>query len=418
MNAARDAAPVALEPQRVLDQLRELRSLTATPRGAQRVAWTPTWTAARSLLVREAEALGLAVHTDRACNLWAVAEGESDEVVVLGSHLDSVPDGGWLDGALGVFAALEVVRALLRDGRPRRTLAIVDWADEEGARFGRSLIGSSAFAGTLGAPDLAALTDADGASASEVTAAHGLRLEELGAPDPLAERIAAYLELHIEQGPVLERLGLAAAAVRGTIGIERDHLIFTGQSAHAGPTPMELRSDALLAAAEVALAAEGAAIAAAGRATCGRLESVPGIPTAVSGEAVLSVDLRHEDAAALKRLRTVVLDAARAAAEARGCQVRRERIWHIEPRPFDERLVDAAADAVQAVTGARTVLTSGALHDAGEMALLAPTAMIFCASRGGLSHCVEEDSAHDDLVAAIVALHRLARTALEAPDAR
>lgn len=413
MSAAPEVFASSVDPQRVLDHLHGLEERTASPRGAQRVAWTPVWDEARAQFRRAARDYGLGTHVDRAANLWAFAPGRSDEVVVLGSHLDSVPGGGWLDGALGVFSALEVVRALAADGPPAKTVAVVDWADEEGARFGRSLLGSSAFTGTLRREDLAALRDQEGLPAIDVVTAYGLDPAALGVPDPLLARMVAYLELHIEQGPVLEAAGLPLAAVTGTIGIERDRFVFSGQPAHAGPTPMGARRDAFLVAAEVALAAERAAIEAGGRATCGSVELSPGIPTVIAGETTLLVDLRHDDPAALYGLRAAVFAAAGEAARARGCGIRRERVWHIDPRPFDPRLVGLASEAVAVVSGQRSAMVSGALHDAGELAPLVPTAMIFCASRGGLSHCPEEDSAEADITLAVHALERLARRALE-----
>jgi N-carbamoyl-L-amino-acid hydrolase len=239
-------------------------------------------------------------------------------------------------------------------------------------------------------------------------------LDALGEPDPRLRRIRAYLELHIEQGPVLERAGAPVGAVTGTIGIERDRLAFDGQSAHAGPTPMDERHDALLAAAESALAVERLAIAAGGRATCGRLDVSPGVPTAVNGRAELYVDLRHDDAGTLARMRADVLSEASAIAQARGCSVQREHVWGIEPRPFDARLVAAAVEACVAVGARGLTLPSGALHDAAELAAAVPTAMIFCASLRGLSHSPEEDSRPADLASSIKAFEHLTRTALGA----
>ena len=403
-----------VQPDRVLADLRALDELTGGPGGARRIAWTDTWRRARGMLESRAAEIGLSSKADRAGNLWTFLRGKSDEVVVVGSHLDSVPAGGWLDGALGVFAGLELLRTFAAEGTPEKSLALVDWADEEGARFGRSLVGSSAFTGTLERADLETITDAEGQRAEDVLAANGVDLDALGAPDPLLGRVRAYLELHIEQGPVLERAGVAAAAVTGTIGIERDRLVFDGQSAHAGTTPMADRRDALLAAAESALAVDRLAIEAAARATCGRLDMSPGVPTAVIGHAELYVDLRHDDAPTLARLRDAALMEATRIAQARRCTVRRERVWSIEPRPFDARLVDAAVHACAAVGGGDFSLPSGALHDAAELAPLVPTAMIFCASLRGLSHTPEEDSTPADIACSIEAFELLARSALQA----
>jgi N-carbamoyl-L-amino-acid hydrolase len=361
--------------------------------------------------------LGLTPERDRAGNIWVELRGESDSLLVLGSHLDSVPSGGWLDGALGVWAGLGVLEGFLRDRRrPQRSVAVVDWADEEGARFGRSLYGSSAFVGALEVDELAGLLDRDGQSAAEVLGAAGISFDSFEGADPRLERIAAYLELHIEQGPILAEAREPVASVTGTVGISRDCISFEGQSAHAGPTPMEGRADAFLAAAEVAVALEELARRSGGRATNGRLDLEPGIPTATAGRADLFTDLRHEDAEALEQMHVEAGRIAEAKASSRGIEVTKRKIWSIEPRAFDPRLVEAAREACVSSGGSDFTMPSGALHDAGELAPLVPTAMIFCASQRGLSHCPEEDSTEEDLECAIRAFDRLARTVAERSD--
>lgn len=404
---------MAVDAARLLGDLHALASLTATEAGAQRVAWTDTWAKARAWERELLAELPVEVEIDEAGNLWATLEGERPETLVLGSHLDSVPDGGWLDGALGVLAALEVLRGIAASGTPRLTVKLVDWADEEGARFGFSLFGSSAFTGALDPSQVARLRDAEGLGAKDVLRRHGVDLDQLNGPDRRLSQLAAYLELHIEQGPVLEQAGLAGSAVSGTVGIERDRLLFKGQAAHAGPTPMVDRHDAFLAAAETALEIERLAVSLGGRATTGRLELEPGIPTAVAGEATLYCDLRHADAGRLAELRGGALDIAREAAERRGCSADRERIWKIAPRAFDPRLVTAAEAAFGEVLGNSTeAIESGALHDAAEIAPFVPTTMLFCASRNGLSHCPEEDSDERALLAACRAFDHLTRAVL------
>jgi hydantoinase/carbamoylase family amidase len=361
--------------------------------------------------------MGLTPERDRAGNIWVELRGESDSLLVLGSHLDSVPAGGWLDGALGVWAGLAVLEGFLRDRRrPQRSVAVVDWADEEGARFGRSLYGSSAFAGALEVDEFAGLLDRDGHSAAEVLGAAGISLDSFGGPDPRLERIGAYLELHIEQGPILVEAGEPVASVTGTVGIKRDCISFEGQSAHAGPTPMEGRADAFLAAAEVAVALEELARRSGGRATNGRLDLKPGIPTATAGRADLYTDLRHEDPKSLEQMHAEAGRIAEARASSRGVDVTKRKIWSIEPRTFDSRLIDAAREACVASGGSDFTMPSGALHDAAELAPLVPTAMIFCASQRGLSHCPEEDSTEEDLECAIRAFDRLARSVAERSD--
>jgi allantoate deiminase len=393
-----------MDARRVIADLRELDRLTGGPGGARRVCWTPDWQAARELLrARLSEIDGVTVEFDEAANLWAALAGERPEAVAVGSHLDSVPAGGWLDGALGVMAGLEVLRAAA-SARPSRGVVLVDFADEEGARFGRSLFGSSAVAGTLDPSAVSELRDADGRTLREVVAEHGVDLARTAAAQRRREGLAAYLELHIEQGPVLEREGIPVAAVSGTFGVERHRLTFEGQASHAGTTPMDLRRDAGLAAATTALAVEEVARRHGGVGTTGVLRLEPGIPTAVAGRAELVVDLRHADAEPLAAMLEVTRAAARAAAAARGGSVTESEVWRIEPIPFDPRLVEAAREAA----GTGRVMPSGALHDAAEMARHVPAAMMFTSSTSGLSHAAAEDTPEPDLERAIEAFGRLA----------
>jgi N-carbamoyl-L-amino-acid hydrolase len=402
----------AIDARRVIADLRELARRTGDERGAQRLCWTEGWTTAREFLAALLDEVGLAPAVDDAGNAWAELAGDGPTPLALGSHLDSVPDGGWLDGALGVMAAMGVVRAWAESGqRPPRSLVLVDWADEEGARFGASLFGSSAFAGTLD-DSIEGLHDAEGRGAPEVLAEHGVEIRralELGAA---RRELAGYLELHIEQGPVLEDEGIRAAAVSGCVGIERHHLIFTGQASHAGTTPMDRRRDAGLAAAATALQIEAIGRDAGGMATTGALELRPGIPTAVAGEATLTVDLRHAEAPALTEMLAAALEAGGHAATQRGCELGSERIWGIAPTAFDPQLVDAAAAAVEATTGSERRMTSGALHDAAEVARVAPAAMVFVPSIAGISHAKEEDTSEADLAKGIEAFGTLANRVL------
>jgi hydantoinase/carbamoylase family amidase len=402
-----------VDAARVIADLRELDRRTGGPGGARRVCWGDEWRAARVLLAELLAENGLEPERDEAGNMWAYMEGDAEPALALGSHVDSVPFGGWLDGALGVMAAVGVLRGWAESARrPPRTLAFVDWADEEGARFGRSLFGSSAVAGTLVPEEVEGLRDPDGEPIASVLAENDVNLAGASAAAERRRRISAYLELHIEQGPVLEAEGLAAAAVSGCAGVERHRFRITGQSSHAGTTPMDRRRDAGLAAARAALRIEQLPGVEGGVATTGGLRLEPGIPTAVPGTAELVVDLRNPDADALARM----LDAARAAvAEAateRGCEVSSELVWRIEPIHFDATLVDAARTSCREVTGSDRVLPSGALHDAAEMARMLPAAMIFCQSIGGISHAPEEDTAEDDLAAGIEAYGVLANRAL------
>ncbi len=403
----------AIDAGRVNADLRELDRRTGGPGGAQRLCWGEGWRTARELLVELLAELDLAPELDPAGNLWATLDGAAEPALAVGSHLDSVPDGGWLDGALGVMGGLGVLRAWADAGRePPRSLVLVDWADEEGARFGRSLFGSSAFAGTLEPSELMRLSDVDGRAIADVLAENGVDLNRAPEAASRRERLAAYLELHIEQGPVLEAEGLRAAAVSGCTGVERHRFRFRGQASHAGTTPMERRRDAGLAAAELALRVERIGREHGGVATTGAVTLRPGIPTAVPGEAEVTVDLRLPEAGELAAMLAEVREEAEAVATARGCEVGSEEIWRIEPIPFDPALVEGAREACKEAAGSDRVLASGALHDAAEVARVMPAAMVFSPSIAGISHAKEEDTSEADLTAAIEAFGSLANRVL------
>src|SRR5215210_7348153 len=286
-----------VDAERALAELDELHALTGDPEtGARRVAWSADWARAREWLCEQLEPLPVTVERDEAGNLWALLPGASDRVVAVGSHLDSVPGGGRLDGALGVLAALTVLRAAAASGEPpARSLALVDWVDEEG-RFGRSLYGSGAAAGSLDLDAARTLADADGHRLPDVLAEHGIDLARVHDAGARLRTLDAYLELHIEQGPVLEERGDAVAAVTGTAGTERRRLRFTGRSGHAGTVPMAMRRDPLAAAAATALAVGEIARRHGGVGTVGAIEALPGIPTAIPGSADLWLDQRHQAA--------------------------------------------------------------------------------------------------------------------------
>jgi N-carbamoyl-L-amino-acid hydrolase len=408
-----------LDPARAIADLRALRDLTQDERGAQRVAWTDTWARARDWLHERLAELPLEVATDEAGNLWAVLPGGRADTVVLGSHIDSVPDGGWLDGALGVLGGLEVVRALAAAGEPPLTVALVDWADEEGARFGRSLLGSGLATGTLDPASVAGVRDHAGTPLTEALAAHGVDLTTAPKARSRLDGAVAYLELHIEQGPVLERDGLPLGVVTGTAGVERHAVCIHGQAVQGGGFPMDARRDALVAAARLVLAVREAARDDRARATVGTIAVRPAIPTAVPGECELVVDQRHPDAAALAAMLSEIHDAAAAVAVEEHVEVDFERIWAIDPVEFDADLVDLADEVAREVTGTSARLFSGALHDAAAVAAAGvPTVMLFVQSTGGISHAREEDTAPEHLDVAIRALARLADRVIERASAR
>jgi len=378
--------------------------------GADRLAWTPQWLAARAWLRTKLGSIGLEPEEDAAGNLWATVPGDSDSFLIVGSHIDAVPDGGWLDGALGVLTALEVVRQLCRRQEPSSRLGVrfVDWADEEGARFGRSLLGSSACAGTLSPAAVAGLTDVDGVTLAEACSACGVDVLSTASAASFLTGAVAYLELHIEQGPVLLESGRLAAAVSGTFGVERHLVVFTGQTAHAGSTPMAMRRDSLVAAATAAVAIRQSAIRHGGVATVGRMTSAPGLITAIAGRTEMQLDQRHLDPAALTAMRDEALAICSETAAAFGCEVEILDIWSIPPTQFDPDLIEIARDAVAAAGDEYgPPVPSGALHDATEIGRVIPTVMIFAQSDPPVSHSRVEDSPPAALELAIDAYGRM-----------
>ena len=403
---------MALDPSRVVDRLRELRSLTGDDEGAQRVAWTETWARGRAWLAEGLSDLPLEVERDAAGNDWYTLRGGSDRAVLIGGHLDSVPNGGWLDGCLNVLAGAEVLRRLAEEGTPPVTVRLVDWADEEGARFGRSLFGSSAAAGSMQDQDeLRRLVDRDGVSLPDAIAAFDVDLDQaLDARSQLGGA-AAYLELHIEQGPVLESLDLPLGVVLGTFGVERSRITWTGQAAHAGSTPMDQRRDALAGAAKLALALRDIARETGDGAVCtsGNVTCRPGIVTSVVETAEQLLDQRHLDAGRLASMLARAKELARGFAAEERLDLSWERIWSIEPILFDETLVGLADEAIREVAGTSQRLPSGPLHDAAEVSRAGvPTVMLFVQSLRGLSHTKLEDTKPEHLELSVAALDGLA----------
>ena len=401
-----------LDPARTVAELKELRELTGDENGAQRVAWTDTWEQARGWLRGKLDGLDLLYEVDAAGNQWWTVPGASQPAVLIGGHIDSVPNGGWLDGALNVVAGVEVMRRLVEEGIPQTTVRLVNWADEEGARFGRSLFGSSAASGTMADQDeLRQRRDADGIALPDALQEHGVELD--GALDARSqlEDAAAYLELHIEQGPVLEALGLPLGVVLGTFGVERNLVTFRGQAAHAGSTPMDQRRDALAGAAKLELEIRAIAARVGSGAVCtmGGVVTRPGIVTSVVETAECLLDQRHLDANQLAELLSNAEAASRRFAQEEDVEVEWERIWNIEPILFDEALIELADESVREVAGESHRLPSGPLHDAAEVARAGvPTVMLFVQSLRGLSHTKLEDTREAHLELSVRALDRLA----------
>ncbi len=406
-----------LDPARTVAELRELRDLTGDENGAQRVAWTDTWERAREWLRGKVDGTGAVEEIDEAGNQWFTLRGASERELLLGGHIDSVPNGGWLDGCLNVMAGVEVLRRIAEEGTPPLTVRLVNWADEEGARFGRSLFGSSAAAGSMADQDeLRTKHDADGIALPDAVSAHGVDLDRaLEARSQLANA-AAYLELHIEQGPVLESMDLPLGVVLGTFGVERNRITFRGQAAHAGSTPMDKRRDALAGAAKLELEIREIAKRTGNGAVCtmGGVVTKPGIVTSVVETAECLLDQRHLDAATLASMLDEAKRASEQIAQDENIEVEWERIWNIEPILFDDALIELADEAIREVSGTSHRLPSGPLHDAAEVARAGiPTVMVFVQSLRGLSHTKLEDTKPEHLELSVRALDGLASKTME-----
>jgi N-carbamoyl-L-amino-acid hydrolase len=406
-----------LNPKRTIAELKELRELTADENGAQRVAWTDTWLKARDWFRTKWQELPVKQHYDAAGNNWVTLQGQSDKALLIGSHLDSVPNGGWLDGALGTMAALEVMRRFAEEfnGKPPVTIRVVDFADEEGARFGRSLLGSSAFAGTHSIATDRGRTDRDGIRLEDALRRCSVEIDRFPEAERERQNAAAYLELHIEQGPVLERLHLPLGVVLGTKGVERHAITFHGQEAHSGSTPMNVRRDALAAAAKLALEIRPIAKKHADAVcTIGSVKTFPGIVTAVVGSCEATLDQRDLDAGVLAEMFEQAREASRRFAQEEGCTVEWSRIWSIEPVPFHPTLLKFCQEAIEETAGSSHKLPSGPLHDAAEVSRAGiPTVMMFVQSLDGISHNKIEDTREEHLELAVVALDKLASKTVE-----
>ncbi|MGB0112496.1 MAG: Zn-dependent hydrolase [Ilumatobacteraceae bacterium] len=419
------------DPKRVVADLLELRQLTSRevdgieqsllgrpspgpPLGSARLAWTEPWQRARDWFRSTFDGVPVEHTTDPAGNMWVTLPGARPERIVLGSHLDSVPNGGWLDGCLGVLAGAEILRALHRDGVELPvSVSVVDWADEEGARFGRSLFGSGAVSGTLDIDAVRDLVDNDGRRLVDVVAEYGVELETaLTAGDALSS-IAASAELHIEQGPILEQKGGRLAALHGILGVERRMIRLSGQACHAGATPIPLRRDTTVAASRMAVAIRDMGLELDAFTTVGVWRVHPSVPTAVNGRTEFSVDMRHLDRGVLDRLVAGLTELVESIAGEENVEAEIDVLWSIDPIEFDPDLVAFASDIVESRSGVREVMPSGPMHDSAEMATAGvPTVMLFTPSIHGLSHTHIEDTAEADLELAVVAFDDLVRRML------
>lgn len=379
-----------ISPARLRERLEHLGSVGRDPAGG---VTRPPFSAAHTEAVRVTAAMmrdaGLDVGVDEFGTLLGRRAGAEDGAVLAGSHLDTVPQGGIFDGALGVVAAIECAQALQEtDRRLRHSLVVVAFADEEGYGFGVGTLSSRALVGEVPRDRLAGLRDAAGRTLVQHLAAreHGLPVARV----PSA--VIAYLELHAEQGPVLERGGRSVAAVESITGILRTAIAFEGEARHAGTTPMDARADALVGAAELVLTVRDLTSAHVGRAvgTVGRLRVEPGAANVIPGQTELSVELRSPDELLLEQLRMAVEDRI-AATGVRHHLAARLAPWDRSPAvPMDVRVRDTVLRAMQALGHPPVTLPSWAGHDAGVMARYVPTGMIFVPSTAGISHSPRE----------------------------
>jgi N-carbamoyl-L-amino-acid hydrolase len=399
----------SLDPARTIAELKELRSLTGNADGAQRVAFTDTWARSRQWLRDKLMQLPVEIHQDAAGNLWFTLTGKSDKTLLIGGHMDSVPNGGWLDGCLNVLAGVEVLRRIASQGTPPVTVRLVDWCDEEGARFGRSLFGSSGASGSLVADEVRNLVDRDGIKLVDAVKKHGIDLDRATDAKKELANAKAYLELHIEQGPVLESMNLPMGVVLGTFGVERHGITFTGQAAHSGSTPMAHRRDGLAGVSKLHLAIREIAVKHNGVCTVGKVTTEPGIVTAVVGKAEMTLDQRHLDPAVLASMYREARERSEAIAKEEKIDVAWKKLWQIQPFPFHPELIEMADQSIKEICGVSHRLPSGPLHDAAEVCRTGiPTVMLFVQSLRGISHNKIEDTKEEHIEMSVRVLDRLA----------
>lgn len=390
-----------INAERFLADLHALREFGASGvgKGVVRPAYTQADVAARDWLAGRFEDAGLQVAMDGMGNLFGLAEGPS---LLMGSHSDSQPEGGWLDGALGVVAALEVARASREAGGP--AISVVSFQDEEG-RFGVTT-GSAVWSGHLPQADADVLTDHGGVTLADARAAMAGMVT--GPVDPA--RFTGFIEMHIEQGPTLDTSGERIGVVSDIVGIRDMKVTFEGQQNHAGTTPMHLRKDAFQAVTAFNALLEERfrnVVTPATVWTIGHLSLHPNASSIVPGKAVFSMQWRDGDGERLARMEAIIRDTAQEVAEARGMALSYGPLLGLEPVRIDAGLRGALEAGAEAVApGQWRVMPSGALHDATNVSRLMPVAMLFVPSINGISHAFEEDTAEDDLVAGVAVLAR------------
>lgn len=404
-------APAATSSDTSRDVVALLREIDDVGRDAVRGGWSrhvfdPAERALVAWFVAHAEALGLDVEVDRNGNVWAWWGDRAPGAVAVGSHLDSVPGGGAYDGPLGVASALAAVAQLQAEGfRPAVPIAVAVFAEEEGSRYGVACLGSKLMAGSIAADRVAGLRDAAGRTFADAATAAGLDAERLGRDDDRIAGLAAFVELHVEQGRGLIDLGAPVAVASGILAHGRYRLVFSGEGNHAGTTRMADRRDPVVAFAEATLAVariadEGDDADHAARATVGRVVPVPGGSNVIASRVDAWLDVRADDDPAAAALRDRIIAAARDAASRHGCTLEVVEESYGRLVVFDAALQERLLD----VLGDVPVLATGAGHDAGVLGEVLPTAMLFVRNPTGVSHAPSEGASDDDCRAGVDAL--------------
>jgi N-carbamoyl-L-amino-acid hydrolase len=387
-----------IDRKRLERSIEELGAIGATPRGGlTRLALSDEDKRGRDWMVARMREAGLHITIDRMGNIFGERAGTASlPPVLMGSHVDSVPTGGKYDGQLGVLCALEAIRSLNDHGvRTRHPVTLAIFTNEEGARFQPAMIASGVMAGKIALEDAYSARDKDGIRLVD-------ELERIGylGPEPCVARpIRAYLELHIEQGPFLEEEKLSVGVVEGIVAISWSRLTIHGVQDHAGPTPMRIRHDALVAAAEVVTGVRGIARDLGGEVvtTVGNLTVAPNIVNAIPGRVTLSIDMRDPKTETLDRARQMLDRVVRQACEREGVRYELEHYWQVPYTPFAPDVIETVERAAQSVGARWRRIRSGAGHDAQYMAAIGPTGMIFVPSHDGRSHCEEEFTAIEDI---------------------
>jgi allantoate deiminase len=386
---------------RAISECKRIAQMSEEPDRITRRFLTPPVRDVHALLRSRMESIGMAVHTDAAGNLRGLsrAPGPRGKRLILGSHIDTVPNAGAYDGVLGVTLALEWV-ILAQELNHPLSIEVIAFSEEEGVRFGVPFIGSRAVAGRFD-DALLAFKDADGISLAEAIRAFGLDPTQIGEA-AFDNEVLGFIEMHIEQGPVLEAEGLSVAAVTEIVGQTRLSIEFTGHANHAGTTPMHLRHDALAGAAEWISEVESAAQDTDGLiATVGKIDAQPNAANVIAGAVRVSLDVRHAEDRVRRTAVESLLAQARAVAAKRGLSLQTAQQMDQPAVPMDERLTAYLVDAIAAAGMPEKRITSGAGHDAMVMAGCVPTAMLFLRSPGGISHHPDETVREEDVEAAL-----------------